>query len=82
VLSRTRSDPDPHVRQPFSAVDALGINAKYALALAVFALERSDYGGQLNADGPQMTFVGQMAHAGRLCESMDIPSLYKAVGGS
>jgi hypothetical protein len=39
-------------------------------------------GNRLNADGSRMTFVSQMACAGPLRESMDIPSLYKAVGGS
>jgi len=38
-------------------------------------------GDQLNADGSHMSFLGQMAYAGRSCGTMDIPRIYKAVGG-
>ena len=38
-------------------------------------------GNQLNADGTHMAWSDQWAYIGRLCETTDIPSLYKAVGG-
>jgi hypothetical protein len=38
-------------------------------------------GNQLNADGTRMAWNDQWAYMGRLCDFMDIPSLYKAVGG-
>jgi hypothetical protein len=38
-------------------------------------------GSQLNADGTRMTWDDQWAYMGRLCDFMDIPSLYRAVGG-
>jgi hypothetical protein len=38
-------------------------------------------GTGLNADRTRMGLSDQWAYMGRLCETLDIPSLYKAVGG-
>jgi hypothetical protein len=38
-------------------------------------------GTKLNADGTRMALNDQWPYVGRLCDLMDIPSLYKAVGG-
>jgi hypothetical protein len=38
-------------------------------------------GNQLNADGSHMGLNDHWAYLGRSCELVDIPSLYKAVGG-
>jgi hypothetical protein len=38
-------------------------------------------GTKVNADGTRMGLSDQWAYVGRLCDTMDIPSLYKAVGG-
>jgi hypothetical protein len=38
-------------------------------------------GDQRNADGIGMSWGDQWAYVGRLCETMDIPRLYKQVGG-
>jgi len=39
-------------------------------------------GNQTNADGTHMGWNDHWAYMGRACELMDIPSLYKAVGGN
>jgi hypothetical protein len=39
-------------------------------------------GDQRNADGTPLSLADQFAYTGRLCNRMDIPHLYKQVGGS
>jgi hypothetical protein len=39
-------------------------------------------GDQRNADGTPISLGAQLAYTGRLCNRMDIPRLYKQVGGS
>jgi hypothetical protein len=38
-------------------------------------------GDHRTADGSTMSFGDQFAYAGRLCDLMDVPALYKAAGG-
>jgi hypothetical protein len=38
-------------------------------------------GDRRTADGSGMTFGDQWSYAGRLCDLMDVPALYKAAGG-
>jgi hypothetical protein len=39
-------------------------------------------GDRRMADGSNMSFGDQWAYAGRLCDLMDVPALYKAAGGT